>query len=84
MRELQDRAKHLQRENDCLWAHVEKMRDLIERDVQDSGQARHSTARNKGKELIVPDDVDTPADNELSLDSWLNLSPSKSSRAKSC
>ena len=59
MRELQDCAEHLQHENDRLRAQVEKMRDLGERDVQDSGQARHPTADNKIKEPNVLDDVDT-------------------------
>ena len=48
MRELQDRAEHLQRENDRLWPQVEKRHDLDERDVQDNGQARHPTAHDKG------------------------------------
>ena len=56
--------------------------DLGERDVQDSGQARHPTARDKGKEPIVPDDVDTPVDDELSIGSLPNLSPTKSSRVE--
>ena len=51
--------------------------------MQDSGQARHPTARDKGKELIFPDDVDTLADDELSSSSSPNLSPAKSSRARS-
>ena len=77
MRELQDCAEHLQRENDHLRAHVEKMCNLGERDVQDSGQARHLTARDKGKELIIPNYVDTSADNEMSSGSSPNLSPEK-------
>ena len=53
MREFQDHIEHLQRENDCLQAHVEKRHDLGEKDVQDSSQAWHPTACNKGKEPIV-------------------------------
>ena len=59
IRELEDRAKHLQCENDRLWAQVEKRRDLGKRDVLDSGQARHPTASDKENEPIVLDDVDT-------------------------
>ena len=45
----------------------------------------HSIARSKGKELIVPDDVDTLVDDELSSGSSLSLSLSltKITRAKS-
>ena len=46
MRELQDRVENLQRENNHLQAQVEKRHDLGERDVQDSGQARHPTAHD--------------------------------------
>ena len=83
MRELQDCAEHLKRENDRLRAQVGKRRDLDGTDVQDSCQARHPTAPDKGKEPIALDDVDTPADNELSSGSSPNLSLAKSSRAKS-
>ena len=57
---------------------IEKSRDLG-KDVRDSGRAVHPFARNKGKEPIIPDDVDTPADDELSLGSsrYLSLSPAK-------
>ena len=34
--------------------------------MQDSVQARHLTTRDKGKEHIVSDDVDTSTDDELS------------------
>ena len=44
MRELQDRADHLQKENDHLRAQVENMHDLSEKDVIDSGQAKHPTS----------------------------------------
>ena len=59
------------------------MYDLGEKDVQDS-QARNLTTRNKGKEPIIPDNVDTPADDEFSLGSSPYLSVAKSSRAMSC
>ena len=44
----------------------------------------HPIACNKGKEPIAPDDVDTPADDELSLASSLSLSlsPGKNTRVK--
>ena len=83
MRELQDRTEHLQCENNHLWAQVEKMCDLGERDVPDSSQARHPTAHYKGKEPIVPDDVDTPADDELFSGNSPNLPPAKSSKVRS-
>ena len=51
--------------------------------MQDSGQVRHPTAHNKGKEPIVPDNIDTLADDQLSLGSSLNLSPAKSSKVRS-
>ena len=50
----------------------------------------HPIARNRGKEPIIPDDVDTPTDDELSSASSLSLSlsPAKNARdstkAKSC
>ena len=48
--------------------------------MQDSDQEK---PRNKEKEPVVPDNVDTPAGDELSLGSSLDLSPAKSSKAKS-
>ena len=66
IRELQDHAKHLQRENDRLWAQVEKRCNLGKKDVLDSGQTRHPIASDKGNEPIVLDDVDTLDDDELS------------------
>ena len=57
------------------------MRYLRERYVQDGGHARHPTARDKGKEPIVPDNV--PGNNELSSCNSPNLSPVKSSKAGS-
>ena len=84
MRELQDCAEHLQRENDRLRAQVEKMCNPSEKDLHDSEHARHSIARDKGKEPIVPDDVDTLADDELYSSSSPNLPLTKSSRTRSC
>ena len=81
--EEQARKMMEQRENECLWPHIEKRHDIGERDVQDSGQAKHSTARDKGKEPIVPNNVDTPAYDELSSGSSPNLSLAKSSRVRS-
>ena len=52
--------------------------------MKDSGQERHPTARDKGNETIVPDNVDTPKNDELSSGSLPNLSPIKSSKARSC
>ena len=49
----------------------------------------HPITRNKGKEPVIPDDVDTPANDELSLGNSpsLSLSPTKnaqeSTKAKS-
>ena len=89
MKELQGHAERLQGENDQLRAQIEKSRDLG-KDVRDSGRAVHPIARNRGKEPIIPDDVDTPAYDELSLGSSpsLSLSPTKNAResikAKSC
>ena len=83
MRELQDRTKHLQHDNDRLQAQVEERHNLGEGDAQDSRQAKHPTLRDKGKKPITPDNVDTPADDELSSDKLPNPSPVKSSRARS-
>ena len=82
MKELQERAEHLQREHDPLWFQVEKRRDLDERDTQDSGQAKHLIVRIKGKKPIALDDVDTLVDDELSSSSSLNPSPAKSKSNK--
>ena len=83
MKELQERVEHLQRENNCLRSQVEKMRDLDERDVQDSGQAKHLVVRDKGKRPIVLDDADILADDELSTRSSLNPSSAKSNKDRS-
>ena len=42
----------------------------------------HPIARNRGKEPIIYDNVDTPADDELSLGNspFLSLSPAKNAR----
>ena len=63
---------------------MEKSHDLIN-EVRDSGQAAYSITHNKGKEPIIPTDVDTPADDGLSSGSSppLGLSPAKNTRAKS-
>ena len=82
MRELQDCAEHLQRENDCLLAQVEKRHNLGEGEAQESGQAKHPTVRDKGKKPIIPNDADILVDNELSFGSSPNPSPVKSNRAR--
>ena len=74
MQELQCRAECLQRENDQLWAQVEKSRKLG-RDVQDGDHFEHPIARNKGKEPIISDDVDALVDDELSLGRSPSMSP---------
>ena len=66
MRELQDSADHLQRENDRFRAQIEKRHNLGEGDAQESGQAKHPIVHDKGKKPIVPNDADIPTDNELS------------------
>ena len=73
MKELQGHIERLQRENDQMRAQIEKSRDLG-KDVRDSSRAAHPTAHNKGKEPIVPHDVDTPVDDELSLGNSPSLS----------
>ena len=62
-------------------AQIKKSRDLG-KVILDSGRAMHSIAGNRGKESIILDDVDTPADNELSSGSSLSLSlsPAKNDR----
>ena len=59
IKELQGHAEPLQRENDYLRTQIENSRDLG-KDARDSGRAVHLITRNRGKELIIPDDVDTP------------------------
>ena len=69
-------------------AQIEKTRDLG-KDAQDSGRAVHSIAHNRGKGPIIPDDVDTPADDEFSSGNSPSLSHSsvknsrESTKAKS-
>ena len=82
MRELQDRVEHLQRENDHLWAQVEKRHNLGKGDMQDSGQAKHPTVRDKGKKSIIPNDVDIPTNDELFSSNLPNPSSEKSNRAR--
>ena len=84
MRELQDRAERLQRQNDRLWTQVEERRNLGKKDVQDSSQARNPTIRDKEKKPVILDNIDTPTDDELSSSSSPNLSPEKSNKARSC
>ena len=70
-------------------AHIEKSRNLG-KDVRDSDRVVHLIASNKGKKPVIPDDVDTPADDELSSGSSPSLSLSsiknaqESIKAKSC
>ena len=60
MKELQAHAKRLQTKNDQLRAQMEKSRELG-KDVLDNGRVMRLIARNRGKEPIVPTDVDTPS-----------------------
>ena len=52
------------------------------KDVRDSGQAMHPIAGNRGKEPIIPNDVDTPTDDELSSCSSPSLSLSSAKNAR--
>ena len=81
MKELQAHSERLQQENDQLLAHIEKSRDL-RKDVPDNDQAVLPIAHKRGKEPIIPNDVDTPADDELSSrsSSPSSLSPAKDAR----
>ena len=65
MKELQGHVERLQRENDQLLAQIEKNCNLG-KDVRDSVRVMHPISCNRGKEPIIPDDVDTPTDDELS------------------
>ena len=78
--ELQGHAEVLQRENDQLRTQIENSHDLG-KEVRDGCQAVHPIARNRGKEPVIPDDVDTPIDDELSSGSSPSLSrlPTKNS-----
>ena len=88
MKELQGHAEQLQWENDQLRAQIEKIRDLGKY-VRDGSRVAYPITRNKGKEPVIPDDVDTPTDDELSLGSSPSLSLSstmntrESAKAKS-
>ena len=83
MKELQGHVERLQRENHQLRAEVGKSHDLG-RNAKYSGRVAHPITSNKGKELIVPSDVDIPEDDELSSGSSLSLglSPAKDARTK--
>ena len=81
MKELQGHAERLQCENDQLRAQIEKSRNLGKY-VRDSGRVVHQITRNKGKELVIPDDVDTLEDDELSLSSSPSLSLSTAKNAR--
>ena len=52
--------------------------------MKDSGRALHPVPRNRGKEPIIPDEADAPADDELSSGSSppLGLSLAKNTRVK--
>ena len=86
MKELQDQAKRLRRQNDQLRAQIEKSR----KDTQDNCRDMQLIASNKGKGPVVLDDFDTPTNDELSSGSppSLNLLSIKntweSTRTRSC
>ena len=65
MKELQDQAKRLRRQNDQLRAQIEKSRKY----TQDNCRDMQLIASNKGKGPVVLDDFDTPTNDELSLGS---------------
>ena len=81
MKELQKQAECFQRENDQLWAQIEKSRDLG-KDIRDNDRTAYLVALNKGKEPIVPDDINTPTNDELSSGNSPSpsLSPAKNAR----
>ena len=56
----------------------------LRNEVPDSGRATYRITHNKGKEPVIPTDVDSLVDYELSLGSslYLGLSPAKNIRAK--
>ena len=78
MKELIGQAEHLRCKSDQLRAQIEKNR----KDEQANDRDVQPIARNKEKGLVVPNDVDTPADDELSSRSSLsqNLLPAKNTR----
>ena len=80
MKELHDRVEHCNVKTIVYGPMWKKRHDHGEKDVQDSSQVRHSIACNKGKESIVPDNIDTPMDDELSSGSSPDLTPGKVAR----
>ena len=60
---------------------IEKSRDLG-KDVRDNGRNVHLNALNRGKEPIILDDVNAPADDELSFDNSPSLSLSLAKNAR--
>ena len=62
-------------------AWIEKIR-YLGKDVLDNSRTAHLVAPNKGKEPIIPDDINTPVDNELSSGSSpsMNLSSTKNAQ----
>ena len=81
MKDLQGWAERLQCENDQLRAQIGKSHH-IGKDARDSGRDAQLISRDKGKRPVVPDDVNTLADDELSSGSSpsLNLSSAKNTR----
>ena len=83
--EQERQMKELQGQVECLLCKNDKLRSQIEKslkDVQDNDHNVKSIARDKGKGPVVPDDVNTPTNDELSSGSSpsLNLSPVKNTR----
>ena len=74
-------VEHLQRENVQLRAQIEKNHDLGKY-VLDNGRAVPPIARNRGKDLVFPGDVDTLVDDESSLNSSSSLSLSLAKNAR--
>ena len=81
MKELQAHVERLQRENDQFRASIEKSHDLG-KDVRDSDRAALPTAHNKWKDPTVPEEVDTPIDDELSSVNSPSLSLSSTKNAR--
>ena len=73
MKELQAHAERLQQENDQLWTQIEKNR-YLGKDVPNNGRSVHPITRNRGKEPIVLDNVDTSTNDELFSGKYLPLS----------
>ena len=73
MAELQNRADHLQQENDRLWAHLEEERG---ENARGSSHPTPPLRQNRGKEPILPGDSDAVVDDELSSCSSPLLDPS--------